>query len=240
MLEGVILRRVALLSALILAACGGGDIPASLASPTPAPTASPTPSAAPTAAPTATEAPTTAAGGITFTVASGSKAIVRINEQLADRTLPNDAVLTSEKVSGEFTLLPDGTFAPTSKIAVDLDGLESDNDLRDNTVKRSVLETRRFPQAVFVPTKAEGLKQPLSVSTEQSFKLVGQMTIRGVTKELAFDVKATPAASELRASAQVAPAFQFATFGMTQPRVFSVISIKDEIRLDVELVAKQK
>ena len=30
------------------------------------------------------------------------------------------------------------------------------------------------------------------------------------------------------------------TFGMTQPRVFSVLSIKDEIRLEVVLVTKQK
>jgi len=38
----------------------------------------------------------------------------------------------------------------------------------------------------------------------------------------------------------VAAALQFATFGMTQPRVFSVLSIKDEIRLEVQLMAKQR
>jgi polyisoprenoid-binding protein YceI len=178
-------------------------------------------------------------GGVTFTVMTGSKAIVRVNEQLADRTLPNDAVLTSDKVSGEFTVLPDGSFAPTSKIVVDLTALESDNDLRDNTVKGGqVLNTRTFPQALFVPTRADGLQLPLPSSGSQTFKLTGQMTIRGVTKQLSFDVTATHGASDLKATASVAPAFQFGTFGMTQPRVFSVISIKDEIRLEVQLIAK--
>jgi polyisoprenoid-binding protein YceI len=232
-----VIRPLSLLAIVTLAACGGAAVPEVQATATSAAATPPTtaPTASATSAPTAGRVVT---GGVTFTVMAGSKAIVRVNEQLADRTLPNDAVLTSDKVTGEFTVLPDGGFAPTSKIVVDLDALESDNDLRDGTVKRQVLETRRFPQALFVPTRADGLQLPLPSSGSQTFKLTGQMTIRGVTKQLSFDVTATHGASELKATASVAPAFQFGTFGMTQPRVFSVISIKDEIRLEVQLIAK--
>jgi polyisoprenoid-binding protein YceI len=66
------------------------------------------------------------------------------------------------------------------------------------------------------------------------------MTVHGVTKTTSFDVKATRTGTDLTGTATVAPAIQFATFGMTQPRVFSVISIKDEIRLEVQFVARQK
>jgi polyisoprenoid-binding protein YceI len=231
-----VIRPVTLLVAVALAACGEGGPPAAIKSPTQAPAPSPTPlpAATPTTAPTTGRIVT---GGATFTITAGSKAIVRVNEQLADRTFPNDAVLTSDRVSGEFTVLPDGGFSSTSKIVVELDALESDNDLRDGTVKRQVLDTRRFPQAVFVPTKTVGLTVPLPATGEQTFKLIGQMTIRGITNELTFEVKATYG-SELKATASVTPAFQFGMFGMTQPRVFSVISIKDEIRLEVQLVAK--
>jgi polyisoprenoid-binding protein YceI len=182
----------------------------------------------------------TPAGALTFTVAGGSKAVVRVNEQLADRTLPNDAVLTSEKVTGEFTLLPNGTFAPTSKITVDLTALASDSGQRDRFIKSNTLETQRFPEAVFVPTKVEGLTLPLAASGDLAFRIVGQMTIKGVTKDLTFDVKATRSGADLTATSNVTPAFQFGTFGMTQPRVFSVLSIKDEIRLEVQLVAREK
>lgn len=221
-------------SLFALAACGGAAQPApsATAQPAQAATATPTPSPAATAAPAA-------AGALTFTVQAGSKAVVRVNEQLADRTLPNDAVLTSEKVTGAFTLNPDGTFAASSKIAVDLNALASDNSRRDGFIKDNTLQTRRFPEAVFVPVRATGLTLPLAASGEMTFKLTGQMTIRGVTKELTFDVKAARSGGDLTATATVAPAFQFATFGMDQPRVFSVISIKDEIRLEVQLLAKQ-
>lgn len=215
-----------------LAACGGAAQPA--------PTAQPTEAATPTA--TATVAPTSAAttaGGITFTVASGSKAVVRVTEQLADRQDLSDAVLTSEKVSGEFTFLSGGTFSPSSRIAVDLTALTSDNRTRDNFIKGETLNTRQFPEAVFVPTRAEGLTS-LPASGDMTFKLTGQMTIRGVTKELTFDVKATRNGADLTATANVTPAFQFGTFGMSQPRVFSVISIKDEIRLEVRILATPK
>ncbi len=238
------LRTLALpLVALALAACGGE------AQPAPTVTAQPTAAAAtatlaPTAtpAPTATASPTAAASaaGLTFTVSSGSKAVVRVTEQLADRKDLSDAVLTSDKVSGEFTLLPSGAFASNSKIVVDLTALASDSRTRDNFIKNDTLSTRQFPEATFVPTKVDGLTLPLPASGDLAFRLTGQMTIRGVTKDVTFDVKATRSGADLTSTAHVAPALQFGTFGMTQPRVFSVLSIKDEIRLEVQLVAKQR
>ncbi len=225
---------VLLLSLFAFAVCGGAAQPAPTPSAAQATTATPTPAA------TATAAAIVAEGGLTFTVSTGSKAVVRVTEQLADRQNLSDAVLTSEKVSGEFTLLPNGTFAPTSKITVDLTSLASDNRQRDNFIKNDTLETRRFPEATFVPTKAEGLTLPLPSSGDLSFKLNGQLTVHGVTKDVTFDVKATRTDADLTSTATVTPALQFGTFGMTQPRVFSVLSIKDEIRLEVQLVAKQK
>jgi polyisoprenoid-binding protein YceI len=225
---------VTLLAAATLGACGGAGLPATFASGA----ASATPSESPAAA---SEAPSSDAvsGGLSFTVGTGSKAVVRVNEQLADRTLPSDAVLTSSKVTGQFTLLPDGTFAPGSRIVVDLTSLASDNSLRDNTVRRSVLETQRYPQATFVPTKTTGLALPLPATGDRTFGIVGQMTVHGVTKEITFDVICKRTESDLQVAATVTPAFPFATFGMSQPRVFTVLSIKDEIRLEVDLVAKQ-
>ena len=224
------------LCAVALAACGGGGIPAALASPPPTPEPTPTPPPAPTATPAASAA----TGSLTFTVATGSKAIVRVTEQLADRQSLSDAVLTADKVTGEFTLQPDGTFASSSKITVDLSSLASDSRQRDNFIKMDTLAVRQFPNAVFVPTRTEGLTLPLPATGDLTFKLTGQMTIHGVTKDISFDVKAKRSGSDLTATATVTPAMQFGTFGMTQPRVFTVLSIKDEIRLEVQLVATQK
>lgn len=228
------LRRLAALGAasVALAACGGAGVPA-------APGSAASPQASAAASPSGGASPSAVPGALTFTVASGSKAVVRVNEQLADRQLPSDAVLTSDRVSGAFTLLPDGTFTPDSKIAVGLSALSSDQPLRDNTVTRFVLQTSTYPDATFVPTTATGLALPLPASGDLSFSIVGHMTVHGVTKDMTFDVTGKRTDGGVQVTATVAPAFPFATFGMSQPHVGRVLSIKDEIRLEVDLVATQ-
>lgn len=110
-----------------------------------------------------------------------------MREQLADRPAPNDAVLTTTGISGTFTLASDGRFSDDSRIEVDLNGLESDSGLRDGYVKRTTLQTSRFPTATFVPTRTEGLTLPLADGA-LAFRLIGNMTISGVTKEVTWDV----------------------------------------------------
>jgi polyisoprenoid-binding protein YceI len=189
-----------------------------------------------TAAPTATPSPEP--GALTFRVQTGSKAIVRVREQLAGVSAPNDAVLESREVSGGFGLRADGSFSADSKITVGLATLSSDSDRRDSFIQGETLETRRFPTADFVPLRAVGLPTPLPASGEWSFQVVGRMTIRGVEKEVAWDVRAKRDAAALTASAKNAPAWTFGDFRMRIPRVFSVLSINDEIRVEIELIAR--
>ncbi len=220
-------------AALLVTACGGG----AGATATPAPTTTPTiaPTAAATSAPAATAA-TASASAKTWTVGSASKAVVSVREQLVGVSLPNDAVLTATGGTGTFTLNADGTFSSDSKITFDLTTLSSDSRDRDNFIKNDTLQTRQFPTATLVPTKATGLALP--ASGEFSFKLTGNLTVKGKTKEVTFDVVATRTGTELRATATLNPTVKFGDFGMTPPTSsFRVVSIVDEIRLVVELVA---
>lgn len=220
----VMARAASLVVAIALAACGGAATP----SPTPTGTA---PSSSPAGSPAAT-------GPWTFTVDAASKTEVRVREVLAQIRAPSDAVLTATGMSGAFTLMPDGTFAPGSKIVTDLRTLASDQSRRDAFVKDNTLETARFPTAEFVPTKASGLSLPLAQG-ESSFTLIGKMTAHGVTKDVTFAVKATREGTKLTATATADPVWTFADFGMTQPRVASVLSIEDAIRVEVSLIATE-
>jgi polyisoprenoid-binding protein YceI len=217
-----------LLVAIVAVACGG------TAAPEPAATATATPTATPATATTVPPSPT-AAGATTFEVSSG-EVTVAVREQLADRPAPNDAVLTTSGVSGTFSLDPDGTFADGSRIDVDLNGLRSDSGIRDGYVKENTLQTDRFPTATFVPTRAEGLTLPLADGAF-AFKLIGDMTVSGVTKEVTWDVTGDRSGDRITATATNAPAWRFGDFGLEIPRVFSVLSIVDEIRLSVKLEA---
>lgn len=217
------------IAGLVLAACGGATAPSA----TVAPTAT---AAAATATPARSATAATTTG--TWTVGSTSKATVRVREQLVGVNLPSDAVLVATGAAGTFVVRDDGTFSSDSKISFDLTTLASDNRNRDDFIKGDTLQTRQFPKAEFVPTKTTGLTLPIPGSGDFTFKLTGQMTIKGKTKEVTFDVQATRTGNELTATATAAPTWKFGDFGMTAPSVpFRVVSIVDELRLVVDLVA---
>ena len=216
----------AAIAAEVLAlACGGTQDP-SAASASPTPTAA----AATTAAATASPA--------SWTVTDKSKATIRVREQLVGVSLPSDAVLTATGAKGSFALNADGTFASGSKITFDLTTLSSDERDRDNFVKRDTLRVSQFPTAEFVPTKTSGLTLPLATSGTFTFALTGNMTIKGTTKEVTFDVTAKRDGGDLTATATATPSWKFGDFGMTAPSVpFRVLSVTDEIRAVIDIVA---
>ena len=211
---------------MLVAACGG---PAAVATPTATSTATGSATAA---------APATTASAGAWTVTDKSKATIRVREQLVGVSLPSDAVLTTTGAKGSFALTSDGTFASGSKITFDLSTLTSDERDRDNFIKRDTLQVSQFPTAEFVPTKTTGLALPLPTSGTFTFTLTGNMTIKGKTKEVTFDVTAKRDGSDLTATATASPSWKFGDFGMTAPSVpFKVLSVTDEIRAAIDIVA---
>jgi polyisoprenoid-binding protein YceI len=197
-------------------------------------------SATPTASATTTTATATAAtaSSAAWTVTDKSKATIRVREQLVGVSLPSDAVLTATGAKGSFTLNSDGTFASGPKITFDLTTLASDERDRDNFIKNDTLQVRQFPTAEFVPTKTSGLTVPLATSGTFTFTLTGNMTIKGKTHEVIFDVTAKRDGSDLTATATANPSWKFGDFGMSAPSVpFRVLSVTDEIRATIDIVA---
>lgn len=218
-----------LATVLAAAVAFGCAAPAAAPSPTPAAPSN-------TVTPSASAAPES--GALSFQVESG-KAIVRVREQLAGLSAPNDAVLEVTDVKGAFGVRPDGTFTAGSKISVGLEGLRSDSSTRDNFIKGSTLAVRRFPTADFVPVRTVGLPAPLPASGEWTFQVLGRMTIAGVEKDVSWDVRARRDATGVTTSAKNVPTWKFSDFGLQVPRVASVLSIVDEIRLELDLVARE-
>ena len=214
------------------------------AAPTTAPAAPTVAAAAPTTPVPANPTPATAAapgagggGALVFTIdRAKSVATFRVNEQLVGKDLPNDAVGTSKAVSGTIALDATGKLnAGASKISVDMNAFSTDSSMRDNYIKRSTLEVAKFPTAEFLPTGADGLPSPIPVTGEASFKLTGSMSIHGVTKPVTWNVTAKRDGKAL--SGKATTTVTFGDFGMTPPKVGAVVSVKDEIRLEIDLVA---
>ena len=210
-------------------ACGGAATPS-----VPPATAPATESATATAAATTMASAGPVAAG-KWTVRDTSKATVRVREQLVGVSAPSDAVLVATGATGAFELRSDGTFSPDSKITFDLTTLASDQRDRDNFIRRDTLRVQQFPKAEIVPTRVTGT---VPASGDFTLTLTGNVTIRGTTKSVTFDVQGKRDGASLTATATANPSFKFGDFGMTAPSVpFRVVSLVDEIRLAVDLVA---
>ena len=218
-------------AALTLSACGlpGGATPAAEATPSAggssqAPSSLPTPAAPPS-------------GATVFNVAPGqSRATFRVREQLVGVQLPSDAVGTTSAVTGRIVLRREGGIAPeASRVSVDLRELRTDDPRRDSFIRQATLRTNEFPFAEFMPRTATGLPNPLPASGEHTFRLSGTMLMRGVTRDLTWDVTARRAGTQL--SARATTTIRFGDFGMTPPRAEPVVMVVDEVRLELDLVA---
>jgi polyisoprenoid-binding protein YceI len=115
---------------------------------------------------------------------------------------------------------------------VDLASLETDQDRRDNYVRRNTLETDQYPTAVLVPTEIRGLTPPFPASGERTFQLVGDLTVHGVTRSSVWDVQAVFGDADVRGSARTA--FTFADHAIEKPSLARLLSVADEIRLELD------
>jgi polyisoprenoid-binding protein YceI len=189
---------------------------------------------APAASAVAANAP---GGATTYTIAGDkSQAKVTVNEKLANLPSPSDAVLTTNAVQGQLLLGPDTKPVEGAKIMVDMRTLKSDKTQRDNFVRTNTLHADQFPLAMYVITGVDGWTGPLTEGKSSTFKLLGTMTIHGVTKPVTFDTTATMQGGTVTGTATTT--FTFEDFGMTPPNV-SIAKANDTIKLDMSIVANK-
>ena len=185
-------------------------------------------------------APLTVAGTRYVVAPTGNEVRYRVREQLAGFDLPNDAVGKSTAITGVIAIDETGTvIRDASRFVIDAATFASDRDRRDNYVRGRLLEATRYPSVVFVPTETRGITLPPSGTASQTFDLLGDLTVRGVTRPTTWRVIAKVTNGEVSGSA--ATKFAFADFQMQKPQVRSVLSVADTIALeyDFELVREE-
>ncbi len=165
--------------------------------------------------------------------ASQSEARYIAEEELAN-VGANTAVGTSNTISGAFLFDAEGNPIPCSTIYVDVRTFESDSARRDNFLRGNTLQSDQFPLAEFVVTSIEDFTMPAD-GEETTFTLIGNFTLHGVTKTMAWSVTATRDGNSMTGSAKTQ--FDMADFDIEKPIVGSVLSIEDTIQLEIDLVA---
>jgi polyisoprenoid-binding protein YceI len=180
-----------------------------------------------------TKAPSKVEGQRYVVAPTGNEARYRVREQLAGFDLPKDAVGSTKTITGRVVIGPDGKVVrEASKVTIDLSTLKSDQTRRDNYLRRSTLETSKFPKAELVPVALEGLLLPIQPGSSQTFSVRGDLTVRGVSHPTTWQVTARAEGKDIVGTA--ATAFTFKDLGLEQPRVPVVLSVADTIRLEYD------
>lgn len=164
---------------------------------------------------------------------SDNQARYLIQERLAGMDLPYDAVGETRGIGGEIMFDDQSqVIADQSLIVVDVTRLTSDKERRDRYVQARLLTTADHPTVDLVPTAVRGLNGPLPTSGARSFQLIGNLTVRGVTRPTVWRVAARFQGAKVSGTASTA--FTFDEFKLTQPRVPFVLSLADTIRLEYD------
>jgi len=164
-----------------------------------------------------------------------SEARFIIDEVLNDA--PKTVIGTTDQVAGEIAVDPqDPTQTRVGVIQVDARALTTDSDFRNRAIKNQILQTDQYEYVTFTPTQIVGLPQTGAIGTPYTFQIVGDLTIRDVTKQVTFDVTATAAATS-RIEGTATTSIAYADYGIRIPQVRQVASVADQVRLELDFVA---
>lgn len=159
------------------------------------------------------------------------------DEQFASLSVPSTARGATQDVSGELYLDAGGIAeGAESRVVVALSGLRSDESRRDNRVQ-GALDVANYPEATFVPSALDGYGGEIPDGGDVEYALTGLLTLRGVEREVTWDVVARRNGDIVTALATVT--VRYDEFDIPPPIVAGFVSVEDEVTLQLQLIAAQ-
>jgi polyisoprenoid-binding protein YceI len=183
------------------------------------------------AEPTTTSAPAATSAGVdgTWTVAGGSEAGYRVPEVLNGQS--TEAVGRTSGVTGSLTIA--GTKATAATFTVDMTTVASDETRRDNQFKGRIMDVATHPTSTFTLTTPIDFGSVPADGGRLTAKATGKLTLKGVTKEVTFEVEAERTGGTIRVAGSIP--ITFADYGIDNPSA-GPAQVGDEGELEFLLV----
>ena len=241
---------LALVLALLLTACGApaAEAPAPAATEAPADASTDT---SPDAAAPATEAPAAqpVGGRRTFVIVpEESQAAYHATEEFFAAALEKyginagfgEAVGTTQAIEGQLTLNFDdlSDALGDNSFTVQMNTLVTGRDTRDNWIRENGPRFNDYPVATFTATAIEGAPAAYTEGEEVSFKLIGDLTVREVTRPTTFDVTAKLEGDTLTGTATAQA--KLTDFGIEPPSFANTLTVDDDIAVEVKFTAREQ
>lgn len=165
---------------------------------------------------------------------SGSWVGYRVQEELVG-VGGVQAVGRTPDVGGTISL--SGTSLTAAELQADLTTLRSDQSMRDGQLGGQGIQTDEFPTATFVLTQPIELgslpveNEPIQVTA------VGDLTLHGVTQEVSIPLAAVRAGDVIGVAGSLT--FAWEDFGMERPSSMRVVSLADDVTMELQVFFRQ-
>jgi polyisoprenoid-binding protein YceI len=132
--------------------------------------------------------------------------------------------------SGTIVFDPDSGKA-SGKVVVDVAGGESGSEARDKRMHANVLESAKYPEATFAPSRIDGA---VPLQGTSNVKLYGVFTIHGASHEVMMDTRVTTTSDKLDATIQFD--IPYVSWGMKDPSNF-LLKVNKTVHLTIDIAA---
>ena len=119
----------------------------------------------------------------------------------------------------------------SGSIVVDVTSGESGSEARDKRMHANVLESGKYPEATFAPSKIDGV---LAVPGTSNVKVYGVFAIHGAPHEVTMDTRVTATSDKLNATIQCD--IPYVSWGMKDPSNF-LLKVNKIARLTIDIAA---
>lgn len=138
------------------------------------------------------------------------------------------------RLKGGLVTLDEKTGEADGEIIVETASGESGNDTRDRRMKDDILESKKYPEAIFHPEKVTGV---VRAGQTQTVTVEGTFTIHGVDHPLFLQVKTTLDGNTL--TAQTSFEVPYVAWGMKDPSTL-MLRVGKIVQVDVDAQASLK
>lgn len=184
--------------------------------------------------------PTPTAPLVTFYVHPEESTVsYQVYEEFAASDSHNLVTGKTQQVEGELTIsLSEQPNIESGFFKVDIASLTSLDPRRDVAIQNEWLETAQYPSASFEIIEIRNGPNVWQENSKANFQMAGDLTIRGTTNEVLFDVSALLADGTIRATATAN--ILMTDYGFEPPSVLNFVSAQNEVTLIVYLTAVQE
>ncbi|MFI5053968.1 MAG: YceI family protein [Acidimicrobiia bacterium] len=155
----------------------------------------------------------------------------RVTEKLIANIAQSTATGRTDNVTGTMTI--DGSTVKDITVTADLRDLTSDNNFRDNRIRREGLESDQFPQAKFVLTSPITLTATPQVGETITTQATGDFTLHGVTKSVTITLQGRFDGTKVQVVGNLP--IVFGDYGITAPTAPAVASVDDHGEMELQL-----